>query len=196
MEGQMRSQDVYYVYALKDPRSNPARAFYIGKGTGTRAWEHELRIDGSEKGRRIQEIRDAGLDVLTEKLVEGLSEVEALRIEAELIGAFGVVERGGVLTNVVVPSGRVHRDRENVTVPEGCVEKAQIALNLLKGAVLELTRANKEGLTNYDVAKCLGLQSDYGGGSKNYLSYSILGILMRDGRIRRLDNRKHIALVK
>ncbi len=24
----------YYVYALKDPRSSPAQAFYIGKGTG------------------------------------------------------------------------------------------------------------------------------------------------------------------
>ncbi len=78
----MKSQEVYYVYALKDPRSNPARAFYFGKGAGTRAWEHELNIDSSEKGKRIQEIRAAGLDVLTEKLVEGLSEVEALRIEA------------------------------------------------------------------------------------------------------------------
>ena len=26
----------YYVYALKDPRSNPAKIFYIGKGTGSR----------------------------------------------------------------------------------------------------------------------------------------------------------------
>jgi uncharacterized protein len=46
------------------------------------------------------------------------------------------------------------------------------------------------------VAKCLGLQSDYGGGSKNDLSYSILGILMREGKLKRLQNKKHIAAVK
>ena len=66
----------------------------------------------------------------------------------------------------------------------------------MRSAVLELVQANKLGVTNYDVAKCLGLQSDYGGGSKNYLSYSILGILMRDGKVKRLDNRKHVAAVK
>jgi hypothetical protein len=30
----------YYVYALKDPRTSPAKPFYIGKGKGTRAYDH------------------------------------------------------------------------------------------------------------------------------------------------------------
>jgi hypothetical protein len=192
----VKDQSVFYVYALKDPRSNPASPFYIGKGAGTRAWEHEIRTDDSLKGRTIREIQAAGLSVLTTKLVEGLSEAEALRIEAELISAFGTQERGGLLANNVVPTGIVFRKRESVVTPAGMVEKAQIALEHLKGAVFEMVRANKDGVTNYDIAKCLGLQSDYGGGSKNYLSYSILGILMREGKVQRLQNKKHVAAVK
>lgn len=192
----MRTQSVFYVYALKDPRTTPAQPFYIGKGAGTRAWDHELRADLSAKGRLIREIQGAGQEVLTVKLVEGLTESEALRVEAELISAFGTRDRGGLLTNVVVPSGtRIHSNRGAV-VPAGTVEKAQIALEHLKAAVFETVRANKTGVTNYDIAKCLGLQSDYGGGSKNYLSYSVLGILMRDGKVKRLPNKKHIAAVR
>src|SRR3954471_10385531 len=101
----VRTQNVFYVYALKDPRFTPARPFYIGKGTGTRAWEHELKIDASKKGKRIADIRAQGIDVLTTRMVEGLSETEALRVEAELISSFGTEDRGGLLTNVVVPSG-------------------------------------------------------------------------------------------
>jgi hypothetical protein len=192
----VKDQSVFYVYALKDPLSSPARPFYIGKGAGTRAWEHELRVDQSAKGKRIRQIHAAGLDVLTVKLVEGLSESEALRVEAELISAFGTQDRGGFLTNAVVPTGVVLSRSRRVIVPDGVVEKSQIALEHLKSAVFETTRANKDGITNYEVAKCLGLQSDYGGGSKNYLSYSVLGILMREGKIKRLPNKKHVAAVK
>jgi uncharacterized protein len=192
----MREQNAYYVYALKDPRQTPPTSFYIGKGAGTRAWEHELKVDGSSKGKRIRAIQDAGQQVLTVKLVEGLSEIEAIRIEAELISAFGTEERGGILTNRVVPSGVLNKARAEIRVPRGTVEKAQVSLEHLKSAVLEMIRANKDGVTNYDVAKCLGLQSDYGGGSKNYLSYSVLGILMRENKVQRLKNKKHVALVK
>jgi len=134
--------------------------------------------------------------VLTVKLVEGLSEGEALRIEAELISAFGTEDRGGFLTNAVIPRGLVLSRSRKVIVPAGAVEKAQIALDHLKGAVFEITKANRDGVTNYEVAKCLGLQSDYGGGSKNYLSYSVLGILMREGKIKRLENKKHVAAIR
>ncbi len=192
----MKDQSVFYVYALKDPRSSPARPFYIGKGAGTRAWDHELRVDQSAKGERIRQIHDAALDVLTVKLVEGLSEAEALRIEAELISAFGTEDRGGLLTNAVVPTGVATGRSRGIIVPDGVVEKSQIALEHLKSAVFEIAQANKDGITNYEVARCLGLQSDYGGGSKNYLSYSLLGILMRDGKIKRLQNKKHVATVR
>ena len=51
----------YYVYALKDPRTSPAMPFYIGKGTGTRSYDHLMRPDNSIKGRRIKEIIASGL---------------------------------------------------------------------------------------------------------------------------------------
>ena len=184
----------YYVYALKDPRNSPAQSFYIGKGTGTRSHDHLLKPDKSQKGRRIQEILGSGQKVLVARLVEDLSEVQALKLEAELISAYGTVATGGPLTNAVLPSGLGHKVRRTVVVPQGVKEKAQMALQLLKSAVLEFARANPSGITNAETASVLGLRSDYGGGSKDYLSYSLLGMLMRDGLLRR-DGRskRHIA---
>ena len=97
----------YYIYALKDPRTSPARPFYIGKGTGSRAWEHTLNIDSTRKGRRIAEIQGAGKKVVTTVLANELTEALALKLEAELISAFGTEDTGGLLTNSVIPSGAV-----------------------------------------------------------------------------------------
>lgn len=184
----------YYVYALKDPRSSPARPFYIGKGTGTRAQDHLVKPDDTRKGRLIREITQEGYKVLVTPMVEDLSELQAIKLEAELISAYGTLDTGGMLTNTVVPSGVAHKSRRDVTTPQGAKEKAQLGLELLKSAVLEFARANPNGITNSDVASVLGLRSDYGGGSKDYLSYSILGLLMRDGLLRRsAASRRHLA---
>jgi hypothetical protein len=155
------------------------------KGTGTRAWDHTNFEDDSQKGRRIAEIRDAGFEVIVTVLADTLTEVQALKLEAELIAAFGTTATGGLLTNAVLPTGAVSRSRSDLIIPSGVKEKAQLALNLLKGAVVEFAQANPGGITNADVARTLGLQSDYGGGSKDYLSFSLLGMLMREGRLRR-----------
>jgi uncharacterized protein len=188
----------YYVYALKDPRKSPAMPFYIGKGVGNRAWDHELNPDETRKGRHISEIQQSGHKIVVSKICEGLTEMQALRIEAELIATFGTLETGGILANSVVPSGTVRRNRRNVIVPYGAPEKAQLGLALLKDAVLELARANKGGVTNADVSHSLGLHSTYKGGSKDYLSWSILGLLMKDGLIERdnnLGHGRHVARV-
>ena len=186
----------YYIYALKDPRVSPARPFYVGKGTGSRAWEHTIRVDATRKGQRIAEIQEAGCTIVTTVLADDLTETQALKLEAELIAAFGTESTGGLLTNSVVPSGSVRRSRPGVTVPSGAVEKAQVGLELLKDAVLELAQANPDGITNSDASKSLGLQSDYGGGSKDYLAWSVLGLLMREGRMARGEHKRHRAVVK
>jgi uncharacterized protein len=186
----------YYIYALKDPRSARAQTFYVGKGTGTRAWEHALHADQTLKGKRIAEIQEAGYEIVTTVLADDLTEFQALKLEAELIAAFGTVATGGILTNTVLPSGSALKAKKGVVIPDGTVEKAQIALELLKSAVLELAQANPAGVTNSDVAKTLGLQCDYLGGSKDYLSWSLLGLLMREGKMARGESRKHKATVK
>lgn len=186
----------FYVYALKDPRTSPAKPFYIGKGTGTRAWEHTIKVDSTRKGKRIAEIQADGYEVITAVLVDELSEPEALKVEAELISAFGTEATGGLLTNTVIPQGKEPKKSQNLVVPAGVIEKAQVGLDLLKAAVLELAQANPDGITNSQASKFLGIQSNYAGGSKDYLAWSILGILMQEGKIVREETRKHRAVVK
>lgn len=187
----------YYIYALKDPRQSPARPFYIGKGTGTRAWDHVARADETRKGKRIQEIQASGHDVVVSVLADELSELQALKLEAELISAFGTENTGGFLANSVIPSGNTNVTPKGVVLPSGVREKAQLGLGFLKEAVLELAQANPKGILNSEAARALGLQSDYLGGSKDYLSWSLLGLLMREGRMKRTQgSRRHVAQVK
>ena len=187
----------FYVYALKDPRTSPALPFYIGKGTGTRSHDHLVKSDSTRKGMRIQEIQFSGAKVLVSRLCDSLTELQAIKLEAELISALGTVDTGGLLTNAVIPSGLGGKQRRDVVVPSGVREKAQLGLSLLKEAVMELAKANAKGISNSDTASLLGLRSDYGGGSKDYLSYSVIGILMREGKLEREpSSKKHIARVE
>jgi len=183
----MSDAGAFYVYALKDPRTSPAKPFYIGKGVGTRAWDHLLRPDETAKGQRIAEIVKSGNEVLVTVVCDDLTEVQALRIEAELIASLGTINTGGILTNSVVPSGEA-RKRLSIVVPLGAPENAQLGLALLKDAVLELAKANATGVTNSDVCHSLGLHSNYAGGSKDYLSWSVIGLLMQEGRLKRVNS--------
>lgn len=63
--------------------------------------------------------------------------------------------------------------------------KAQQGLTLMKEAILEVVRANPAGITNAEIADALDIRSDYAGGQKDYLPWSILGLLLNEEKIQR-----------
>lgn len=173
----------YYVYVLKDPRQTPALTFYVGKGTGSRATEHLKKVDSTRKGKYIQEVLNSGHSPLVKKVVDKLTEEQALRIEMELISCFGTVDTGGVLYNTVIPHSINRKLSGGIVVPHGAVEKAQLGLQLLKDSILSLSLENPAGITNSDCSHYLGLQSAHEGKQQDYLTYSVLGLLLEEGAI-------------
>ena len=80
------------------------------------------------------EIKGQGMEVLVSKMVAGLSELEALKLEAELISAFGTEDTGGLLTNSVQPSGRSRKPPSGTIVPLGACALARCGHNNGRGA--------------------------------------------------------------
>jgi uncharacterized protein len=62
--------------------------------------------------------------------------------------------------------------------------RAQAALAELKAAVLAEIDSSEQGLTNAAIVKSLGLESEYEGKNRNYLSWSILGLLLSEKKVR------------
>ena len=75
-----------------------------------------------------------------------------------------------------------------VEVQSTSVEKASRGLAFLREAILELLRANPEGLRNTDIAKTLTLESEHEGKQRDYLTYSILGLLLRERKINKVKH--------
>ncbi|QIQ21010.1 GIY-YIG nuclease family protein [Zophobihabitans entericus] len=182
----------FYVYALKDPLQKPAKIFYIGKGTGSRSIEHTQKPDNTRKGKHIKEILAAGCQVIVTTLVDHLTEEDALRIELELIACLGTIDNGGVLYNSITPHAIAPKLKSNVVLPDDAVMKAQLGLKLLKDAIISFAEENPQGITNSDCVHYLGLQSDNEGRQQDYLSYSILGLLIKEGALisEKVSNRR------
>lgn len=105
----------FYVYAHVTPKSKglrleglpafPGLPFYIGKGTGGRAWDMQ-RNEGH--GIEIRKAMSLGAthDQIAFIVKDGLSEQEAFCLEAKLIYFFGTrfdVEKNGILVNLALP---------------------------------------------------------------------------------------------
>ena len=104
----------YYVYALRAPRSS--KPFYIGKGKGNRVFAHAKAAiksnDESDKLDRIRGILSAGREIKYQIVRHGLTEKEALEIEATLIDYLGL----DLLSNKV--AGHEMNDRGLMTAAE------------------------------------------------------------------------------
>ena len=75
-------------------------------------------------------------------------------------------------------------------------EKAAKARAELEEAILEYLEQHPEGAINNQIARDLGLESDFAGRQKNYLSYSVLGGLVERGLVTReeVDGKKPFKL--
>lgn len=65
------------------------------------------------------------------------------------------------------------------------LKKAQDGLLEIEGAILGLLNDNPDGLINNEIARRLGLESDFMGRQRNYLTYSVLGGMIRKGLVLR-----------
>lgn len=69
-------------------------------------------------------------------------------------------------------------------------DEAQAGLEMIKGAILSELKHHSHGMTNADIVHALGLESDFEGQMRNYLSWSILGILLGEGKIKSTGERR------
>ena len=60
---------------------------------------------------------------------------------------------------------------------------AQEGLRLIENAILRLLEANPQGLRNFEIADLLGLRSTSFGNQRNFLTYSVLGNLIDEGKV-------------
>lgn len=175
------TDSTYFVYALKDPRREPPVPFYVGRQTGSRAYDHLVRADDSPRGRRIRDIADAGQQVQVSLLVEDVSEAEAIRVVARLISQHGLASHGGTLVNPEVRRGASAR-LDDLARPEGYERELAGRLSALLDLVLSLARANPEGIGDADLVNQLddGLHPP---GHFAGLAHCLLDLLVREGSL-------------
>lgn len=107
---------MYYVYKLIDPRDN--KIFYVGKGSGDRAYVHQIFRDSNKnnhKDNKIRQIQSEGSDVIVEFEYTGLTdEQEAYDLETALIESIGIDN----LTNICMGSNPPSRKGSTLVFTE------------------------------------------------------------------------------
>jgi hypothetical protein len=73
-------------------------------------------------------------------------------------------------------------------------KQAETGLKQIQEAIIALLRQRPDGLRNADIAEALNLRSDFRGRQKDYLTYSVLGGLMHQGRVARNEKTKRFIV--
>ena len=146
-----RKQLKFYVYLYIDPRDG--EVFYVGKGTGNRCFHHLKDVRESDKAARIAEIRKAGLEPCIEVLKYGLSEQQALLVEATAIDLLEVDN----LTNGVRGHGSRVGSRAGVEQLMATLSASPVRIDAKHSAVLiNITKTHRYGMSAaelYDVTR-------------------------------------------
>lgn len=128
----------FYVYVYFDPVTR--EPFYVGKGTGKRAWDHlkETYYKNGSKTRRhtkIKKIHRLGRNPIIHIVYDNLMEQEAFQKEMSLIAHYGRLDNGtGCLTNLS-DGGEGDRGRRF------CIDKKTYTIYHQDGRLMEnLTR--------------------------------------------------------
>ena len=61
-----------------------------------------------------------------------------------------------------------------------------MGLALIKEAILDHLEAHRDGLRNAELAHGLGLESDHAGQQRDYLTYSVLGLLLKECQVEKV----------
>jgi len=101
----------FYVYVYIDPRNY--EEFYYGKGKDKRKDAHLKDSSDSEKAKRIQQIKKAGLEPIIRVIAKGLSEKEAFLVEKTLLWKLGKT-----LTNISRGQLKAHFRPQNTMYKE------------------------------------------------------------------------------
>lgn len=90
---------IFYAYIYRDPRKNN-EPFYVGKGTGARAYSHLKRSDSGFVANRIRKMLREGVDPIIE-ITTAIDEEHAFFLEKCLISVLGRYDLGlGPLLNL------------------------------------------------------------------------------------------------
>jgi len=137
----VREKLKHYVYLYVDPRDN--KPFYVGKGKGNRVFSHLKDTSESDKVVRIAELRKLGLKPRLELLKYGLTEEQALLVEATAIDMIGVED----LTNSIRGYGSRHGGRATVVEIEALLGAKPVEIRE-SVVLININRAYFYGITS------------------------------------------------
>lgn len=75
-------------------------------------------------------------------------------------------------------------------------QRAQAGLHLIKEAILDVLRDRPDGMSNSEIASLLDIRSRYGKKSEDFLSWSVLGLLLNEGTLKRNGRKYQIVRAK